>query len=194
MWNHLPDPPQLPKIEAWHFSHTLEFIFCAELCKNIPTKFRESLSKCSAAHPKIALWHNISASYSPNLAGMFLHYSVLYKWSDDREGGGAARISIAFRKASSIIAALPSEERLNKSWEEEQPGVNSYLQTVSRCQITSFLSFQFKKIHEPAKNAFYLLLSRRKIRWIRTINPAILRHLLDFCVADEALGSAALHA
>ena len=28
------------------------------------------------AHPKIALWRNISASRLQNLAGMFLHYSV----------------------------------------------------------------------------------------------------------------------
>ena len=46
------------------------------MCKNIPAKFRESLSKCSAAHPKIALSHNISVRHSRNLAGMFLHYSV----------------------------------------------------------------------------------------------------------------------
>ena len=32
--------------------------------QNIPAKFRESSSKCSAAHPKITLWHNISATYS----------------------------------------------------------------------------------------------------------------------------------
>ena len=33
-----------------------------ELFNSIPAKFCESLSKCSAAHPKIAMWHNISAS------------------------------------------------------------------------------------------------------------------------------------
>ena len=44
--------------------------------KNIPTKFRESPSKFSAVHPKIALWRNISTSHSRNLAGMFLHISV----------------------------------------------------------------------------------------------------------------------
>ena len=43
---------------------------------NFPgTKFRESPSKCSAANPKIALRHNISASHSRNLMGMVLHYS-----------------------------------------------------------------------------------------------------------------------
>ena len=50
-----------------------------QLCWNIAAKFRpfrESLSKYSAAHPKKALWHNISASHSRNLAGMFLHYSL----------------------------------------------------------------------------------------------------------------------
>ena len=47
-----------------------------ELGKNIPPKFRDSLSKCSAARPKIALWRNISDNHSPNLAGMFLHFSV----------------------------------------------------------------------------------------------------------------------
>ena len=46
------------------------------LCKNIPAKFWESLSKCSAAHHKNALWRNISANRSQNLAGMCLHYSV----------------------------------------------------------------------------------------------------------------------
>ena len=48
-----------------------------ELCVNIPAEFRESASKCSADHPKTALWHNISASHAQNLAGMFLHNSVL---------------------------------------------------------------------------------------------------------------------
>ena len=47
-----------------------------ELCKNTPAKFRKSLSTCSAASPKIALWRNISTRHSPNLAGMFLHNSV----------------------------------------------------------------------------------------------------------------------
>ena len=37
---------------------------CTELCNNIPAKFRESPSKCSAAHPKNALRRNISASHS----------------------------------------------------------------------------------------------------------------------------------
>ena len=46
------------------------------LCKNFPAKFRESHTKCSAAHPRSAQWRNISASHSPNLAGLFLHYSV----------------------------------------------------------------------------------------------------------------------
>ena len=47
-----------------------------ELCKNIPAKFQESLSKCSAAHPKNALGRNISASLSQNLAECF--YTTLY--------------------------------------------------------------------------------------------------------------------
>ena len=47
-----------------------------ELCKNITAKFRESPSNYSAAHPKNALWRNISASHSRDLAGMFLHDSV----------------------------------------------------------------------------------------------------------------------
>ena len=47
-----------------------------ELGKNIPAKFRESLSKCSAAHPKNALGRNISASLSQNLAECF--YYTLY--------------------------------------------------------------------------------------------------------------------
>ena len=38
-----------------------------------------------------------------------------------------------------------------------QAGVILYLQTVSRCQVNSFLSFQFKKIQETAKNSFYLI-------------------------------------
>ena len=39
-------------------------------------KFRDSSSKCPAAHPKTAQWRNISARRSQNLTGMFLHYSV----------------------------------------------------------------------------------------------------------------------
>ena len=34
------------------------------MCKRIPPKFRESLSKCSADHPKFALWRNISDSHA----------------------------------------------------------------------------------------------------------------------------------
>ena len=30
--------------------------------------------------------------------------------------------------------------------------------SIRRCQVNSFLSFWFKKIHEPAKNPFYLVL------------------------------------
>ena len=37
----------------------------------------ESSSKYSSAHPTTALWRNISASHSQDLAGMFLHYSEL---------------------------------------------------------------------------------------------------------------------
>ena len=56
--------------------------------------------------------------------------------------------------------------------------------TTHRSRFESILSFRFKKIHEPVKNAFYLLLSRRrKTRWIRTINPDNWRHLMDFCGA-----------
>ena len=43
--------------------------YSLKLFKNIPTKFRESPSKCSAAHPKITLWRNIPASHSRNLVG-----------------------------------------------------------------------------------------------------------------------------
>ena len=32
------------------------------------------MSKCSIAHPKIALWRNISSGHSQNLGGMFLRY------------------------------------------------------------------------------------------------------------------------
>ena len=46
----------------------------AELCKNIPAKLQQSLLKCSAAHPKITACRNITAIYSRNLAGRFLHY------------------------------------------------------------------------------------------------------------------------
>ena len=45
------------------------------LCKNISTHFRELSSKCSAAHPKNAPWHNISASHSQNLASL-LHNAI----------------------------------------------------------------------------------------------------------------------
>ena len=49
---------------------------CTHLCKNIYVKLGESSSKCSAVHPKNALWSNISARHSQNLAAMLLHYSV----------------------------------------------------------------------------------------------------------------------
>ena len=55
----------------------VERCFCTEMCKNIPAKFRESTSKCSAVHPKKALWRNISASHSQNLSRMFLHATLL---------------------------------------------------------------------------------------------------------------------
>ena len=54
------------------------------LCKDIPINFQKSLSKCSTAHPKIALWSNISSSR--NLDGMFLHYSVHPRYSPSHEG------------------------------------------------------------------------------------------------------------
>ena len=43
----------------------------------ILAKLRESLSKFSANHPKIALWRNISDRHSQNMAVICLHYSVL---------------------------------------------------------------------------------------------------------------------
>ena len=51
----------------------------AQTCKNIPAKFREPPSKCSAAHPENALWQNISASHSQNLAWQAFFYTTLYK-------------------------------------------------------------------------------------------------------------------
>ena len=48
-----------------------------ELCKNIPAKFRESPTKCSAPHPKNALWRNITASHSLNLPGR--HIFTLFR-------------------------------------------------------------------------------------------------------------------
>ena len=57
-----------------------------ELCNNIPAKFRESPSKSSAFHPKTALWHNILASHTQNLAGMFLHDSVLCRCKNVLKG------------------------------------------------------------------------------------------------------------
>ena len=45
------------------------------------------------------------------------------------------------------------------------PGLSSQSCRTKRAQHYSFLPFRFrKKIHDPAKNGFYLLLSRRKIR------------------------------
>ena len=55
--------PEIPHLRSGTIS--------TELCKNIRAKFRESPSKCSAGQPKNALWCNISASHSRNLAGMF---------------------------------------------------------------------------------------------------------------------------
>ena len=49
---------------------------CTELCKNIPAKIRESLSKCFAAHPKYALRCNILVCHSRNPAEMCLRYFV----------------------------------------------------------------------------------------------------------------------
>ena len=54
----------------------ISYFTTTELCWNIPAKSGESTSKCSAAHPKKALLCNISASYSPSLAGMCLLYSL----------------------------------------------------------------------------------------------------------------------
>ena len=59
----------------WH-KRSEEYMSCngrlcnTELCNNNPAKFREPPSKCSLAQPKNALFCNISASHSRNLAGM----------------------------------------------------------------------------------------------------------------------------
>ena len=68
---------QTPKTWSEGTTNSLELEWkSTKLCKNIPAKFRESPSICSAAHPKIALWQNISAGHSWNLPGIFLHSSV----------------------------------------------------------------------------------------------------------------------
>ena len=36
-------------------------------------RFENHFSKCSHAYLKMSPWRNVSASHSPNLAGMFLH-------------------------------------------------------------------------------------------------------------------------
>ena len=70
-------------VEPWKRRSVM---WCTELYENIPAKFWESLSRCIYAHPKIELPRNISASYSQNLAGMFLHYSAMHaQWLTERE-------------------------------------------------------------------------------------------------------------
>ena len=84
--------------------------------KNIPPRFQDSIRKCSASHPQIALRRNILASL--NLAGMFLHYSVesrmrqffgsILKLRSDlqkTQHGG----KISFTKSSSISFENPSQ-------------------------------------------------------------------------------------
>ena len=58
----------------------MSLVCSTELCYNNPAKFRESSSKCFAAHQKNALWHNFLANH--DLAGMFLQYSlhVCHAW------------------------------------------------------------------------------------------------------------------
>ena len=88
-----------------------------ELCKNIPDKFRESLSKCSADHLKISVWRNISASDSQNLAGIFFLYvlcrteredSEVFRQEENEEIESffvifRARVSNGFKKASTQV-------------------------------------------------------------------------------------------
>ena len=61
-------PSGQPALKSYWTASTLN----TELCINIPAKFWESLSKCSAAHPNMALWRNVSASHARNLAGFTL--------------------------------------------------------------------------------------------------------------------------
>ena len=63
----------------------------SEFCKHIPAKFRESPSKCSAAHAINVI--GIVANHSRNFAGMFL-YTTLHICAGpafQRQGGGEDR-------------------------------------------------------------------------------------------------------
>ena len=48
------DPCNLRARRIGRNTSHMHSVDCTELCKNIPAKFRKSISKCSAAHPK---WH-----------------------------------------------------------------------------------------------------------------------------------------
>ena len=60
----------------------VNFALVTELCKNIPPKFWESPSKCSAVQPKIALWRNISTKPckkpGPNVFTLLCVYLTTY--------------------------------------------------------------------------------------------------------------------
>ena len=91
-----------------------------ELCKNIPDKFRESLSKCSADHLKISVWRNISASDSQNLAGMFFStYSVeqrekTVKFFDRRRMRRSSLSLSYFEHACRMVSRRPARRSLGK--------------------------------------------------------------------------------
>ena len=67
---------------------------CTELRKNIPAKFRELPSKRSAAHPKNALWRNISDTF-PELGRNF--FTLLCTLSLPPLWNGAGLILPQFR-------------------------------------------------------------------------------------------------
>ena len=77
--------------------------------KNSHAKFGESLSKCSTVHPKIAPWHNISASHSGNLAGMFFHFSV------DNFAYHEQEVCLKWSKLLNVLIYL-AEDVLQSGW------------------------------------------------------------------------------
>ena len=100
----------------------LELFFLQSCVKTFPLSF-ENHSKRSAAHPKIKLWHNISASHSWTLPGMFLHYSVHVSENLIRHFIKSCFYSMAFYDPTSSKFSVSKREGGNKvRRERQQPG------------------------------------------------------------------------
>ena len=82
-----------PRRAAGHAHAKVYTKHSTELCK---TFLLSSYSKCSAAHPNIAIWGNMSVIHKQNLAGMFLKtlYTVAHLYGTQIHGQPVLKVGL----------------------------------------------------------------------------------------------------